>query len=528
MEFIAVPNSVNRVVACLTQIFILPVALAFQGEIRLYVDRAAPPNGDGLTWQTAFNDLQKAFDVAKTRDGEDDVTIRIARGIYRPDRGTGDRNTAFDLTLDATQVLYWNIIGSCAGLQGPDPDEYDPVQHPTILSGDLGGDDLPDQANRDDNSDCILRATTIGGRFRFRGLLITGGQFNGYSGAGRAPVSFENGLSVDISELRFEDCRFIDNHSEAGPGAIYSDADVLVLQESEVSGNSGLTGALEHRPEHGFFSVSGCRVANNRGIHFGAVYSSAFEIELNSSVISRNTSLFWGGGLRLEGYQNRVLGCLFVGNEAGSTGGAIDVRGDFWPFIRVDSCTFSGNAATYGGAMYSMADLRMYNTIMWGNTGHRAGDAIAMGNPDADAFVVNSLIQGGADAIYGFMSSLFWGSYLDEDPRFVDPGAGDYRLSLDSPCIDAGAHSDYELKYDLLDLPRVVAIRPYSYYPIDVGCYEYQCPADTNHDGFVNGVDFDRFMEAFQAGNLLADVDQNGFVNGADFDLFVAAFDAGC
>ncbi len=50
------------------------------------------------------------------------------------------------------------------------------------------------------------------------------------------------------------------------------------------------------------------------------------------------------------------------------------------------------------------------------------------------------------------------------------------------------------------------------------------CDADFNADGFMNGVDFDEFIEAFIAGDAAADFDENTFVNGVDFDGFVEAF----
>jgi len=52
--------------------------------------------------------------------------------------------------------------------------------------------------------------------------------------------------------------------------------------------------------------------------------------------------------------------------------------------------------------------------------------------------------------------------------------------------------------------------------------------ADFDGNGFVNGEDFDSFVEAFEAGDPSADFDANGFVNGEDFDAFAGAFVAGC
>lgn len=54
------------------------------------------------------------------------------------------------------------------------------------------------------------------------------------------------------------------------------------------------------------------------------------------------------------------------------------------------------------------------------------------------------------------------------------------------------------------------------------------CPADLNHDGFVNGDDFDYFAEYFESGHPLADFNNDCFVNGNDYDRFAEAFEAGC
>jgi hypothetical protein len=54
------------------------------------------------------------------------------------------------------------------------------------------------------------------------------------------------------------------------------------------------------------------------------------------------------------------------------------------------------------------------------------------------------------------------------------------------------------------------------------------CPADFNHDGFVNGADYDDFAVLFDAADPAADFNADGFVNGNDYDLFAERFDAGC
>ena len=53
-------------------------------------------------------------------------------------------------------------------------------------------------------------------------------------------------------------------------------------------------------------------------------------------------------------------------------------------------------------------------------------------------------------------------------------------------------------------------------------------PADFDHNGFLNGDDFDGFVAAFEAGDPSADFDENTFVSGEDFDAFIEHFVAGC
>ena len=55
-----------------------------------------------------------------------------------------------------------------------------------------------------------------------------------------------------------------------------------------------------------------------------------------------------------------------------------------------------------------------------------------------------------------------------------------------------------------------------------------RCPADFDGDGFVSGIDFDLYVQAFEAGASSADFDGDGFITGIDFDQYAQAFEAGC
>jgi hypothetical protein len=54
------------------------------------------------------------------------------------------------------------------------------------------------------------------------------------------------------------------------------------------------------------------------------------------------------------------------------------------------------------------------------------------------------------------------------------------------------------------------------------------CPGDFNLDGFVDGIDYDQFVNAFEAAFETADFNIDGFVDGIDYDQFMPYFEAGC
>ena len=106
----------------------------------LYVDADAPDGGDGLRWDTAFNDLQAALALAETTRGNDGDTendveaIWIAEGEYRPSAllDDGDARSAVFSLVDGV-ALYGGFAGNETTL-----DARNWLTNVTTLSGDLG------------------------------------------------------------------------------------------------------------------------------------------------------------------------------------------------------------------------------------------------------------------------------------------------------------------------------------------------------------------------------------------------------
>jgi hypothetical protein len=109
-----------------------------RGKI-IYVDDDAVAPGDGSSWQTAYKFLQDALTDAKT--AEKPVEIRVAQGVYRPDRSSAHPQGSRDRTATFYLLDKVTISGGFAGMGTTDPDARDIPAFTTILSGDLASND---------------------------------------------------------------------------------------------------------------------------------------------------------------------------------------------------------------------------------------------------------------------------------------------------------------------------------------------------------------------------------------------------
>src|SRR5262245_17896294 len=98
----------------------------------IFVNHAATGANDGTSWTDAFVDLQDALVKARESGATAPVELWIAAGVYKPDRGSGNRFLSFELS-DGMH-LYGGFVGN--------ESSRDQRQTPfpaTILNGDLLG-----------------------------------------------------------------------------------------------------------------------------------------------------------------------------------------------------------------------------------------------------------------------------------------------------------------------------------------------------------------------------------------------------
>jgi predicted outer membrane repeat protein len=407
---------------------------------RRYVNASASSGGDGTSWATAYTDLQDALaDVPQE--------IWVAAGTYSPDRATGNRALSFQLV---------NGVEIYGGFAGDETTFFqrDPSANPTILSGDLLGDDDPNFINREDNSYHVVTGRNTIATAILDGFIISGGAANNGSN------DDGGGLWCEVSgHPTISHCTFEDNLAEYG-GAIRCD------------GVSSPT-------------IISCIFRNNLADYYGAGY---------------------GGGIALNNQSSPTLyNCTFVGNRSARSGGGMYYRYGTNPTLV--NCTFALNHANNGGGIYgnnSSDAAYVYNSIFWGNTRFVFGEGIVADESGQimncwGMTINNSCVQAWSSGGGGSGSGT---GNTASDPMLVDadgaddlPGTADDDLHLleGSPAQDTGdnAYLPVWMVTDLDGAPRIMNNI------VDMGAHEYEpadiLPGDCDFDG---DVDFDDLESA--------------------------------
>ena len=442
-------------------IAVLSAAGTIRGQPVVYVDiNATLSPHDGSSWCHAYTDLQAALDAATA------VTdIRVADGVYRPDRDTGDRAATFQLTSGIA------IYGGYAGCGAPDPDERDLRVYETVLSGDLNGDDVPgggapdsdccaahetpgcedaaceaavcahlaDCCNDDwavhcaleamarccllcsDQNNCensyhVVNATDADATAVLDGLTITAGNARGMDGS-TAPTSFGGGLHVIGGGPTVNRCTFENNEARWGGGLANDSGNPIVINSVFIGNSADVGGAMSN---------------------------------------------FSGAPVLING--------MFSGNRASIDGGAVfnDLSSP-----TMTNCTLAGNSAFVAAGIrnYAAVELTLTNCILWGNTAETGvGEDAQIISTSSGVTVNHSCIEGWTGAFGGVGN-------FGLDPRFVDADGpdetygtrdDDQHLQNNSPCIDAGDNTVVTISTDLDGQPRIVNDI------VDVGADEFQ------------------------------------------------------
>jgi hypothetical protein len=339
---------------------------------------------------------------------------------------------------------------------------------------------------------------TIEGLTIQNGYSVTkgGGCFikNSYSNIRNCNITYNHsesnggGLHNENSKSILTNCQISDNYGSRGGGISNEYLANIKINSSNIINNSGWWGGgiYSYRSE---YNIEMCTISYNIGRGYGGglyEYSSTEKSKLMSSIINYNTSDRSGGGIYFDDLtgESIVMNCIISNNtttDSISGGGGITCR-ESCPIL-VNNTIANNTTIKSGGGVKVWSQSRpysrpsFYNNIIWRNTASE-GNQVAIGGEDSDPNFYFCNIMGGIEGfayIWESSPETNTGDYInniDSDPLFLDEWNGDYFLTENSPCIDAGTQSIPDSisfpEYDLAGNVRIFGAT------IDIGAYEWQ------------------------------------------------------
>ncbi len=386
---------------------------------------------DGMSWTTAYTNLQDALVVAQAGD-----EIWVAAGVYYPDEGGGQTDN--DVTASFALTDGVEIYGGFAGTETL-RSQRQPRTKVTVLSGDI---------DRNDGTDG-------------QGVVRTTANING---ANARHVIFNS----DVSSTAVLD----------GFTITAGDVDVTGF----CPGNNNCGGGMYNirsSPEINQISFRG----NRAGAHGGGMVNwENSHPKMSQISFSGNSATHHGGGMINSHSSHPEMSQVSFSGNAAAVGGGMYNQNNSHP--EMSQVSFSGNnAANFGGGMYNQnSSPHIINSIFWGNAANVQMDAPAqIANSGTSSPVVSDTLIQGSGGSSAWLTALGNGGHnlLDADPWFREPidpadaptSAGNLRLEPGcSPAIDAGDDRAASGPVDLDGATRIQGAG------VDLGAYESRPP----------------------------------------------------
>lgn len=219
-------------------------------------------------------------------------------------------------------------------------------------------------------------------------------------------------------------------------------------------------------------TLSGNLIEENRAVlQGGGVFCVASSPFLSANTLRANTA-YQGGGIACSDSQALLTNNALFENRASSfgmtaAGGGIACMES--TLIALHNTLLGNHSDGMGGAMsLSGSSALVTNTILWSNYAP-FGSEIRAESGSVLTISHSNVLHGQEGVSLQPGNLLEWGQgMMDDDPQFVEPGAGDIHLRGTSPCVDAGDGAAQGLPVeDYEGDPRPAEG------PVDMGCDEF-------------------------------------------------------
>ena len=279
------------------------------------------------------------------------------------------------------------------------------------------------------------------------------------------------GIKCANSSPTITNCRIHDNHVGTRGGGISCEPnanpmirDCEIFENTSNSGGAGLWCGENSSP-----TISGCNVYSNEARWNGGGLNMYIDCNpvVEDCIFEENIANHGGGGIIIsQDCSPLISNCQILDNMSVNNGGGITVERNATPVIRncllednetenergaaiaviengnpvIINCTFDWEPR-YG--WYTAIYLAGSNACVLNSNLYGLSPLWISFDPDSAASSImiaySDIMDGQASIVTNDNGELHWEEgNIDADPLYLDREEGDYRLSEDSPCIDAG------------------------------------------------------------------------------------------
>ncbi|MGL6226742.1 MAG: choice-of-anchor Q domain-containing protein [Thermoguttaceae bacterium] len=324
----------------------------------LYVNADSPnPGGNGSSWNTACSSLQRALELADNTT-RNITEIWVAKGVYTPEsRTVASEPRTETFTLRDGISIYGGFLGTESQVSQRQIRSDGSFVYETLLSGDLVGNDSPDNLNTlRDNAYTVLSGSSLARSVVIDGLTISGGYSVLTSSPNVVPTMWTSGGGVtflNCSSVTLNQVVLVHNSAQVGGGAVYVEGGTVSLQKVQIHNNSAQNQGGGIQVVSGSVNVTGSSIYDNYAVlQGGGVYQGGGTVSIVDSMFYGNTSWFGGGYYQHRGNATLKNSSL-IGNIADHRGAVAGEGGGLYQngTMSLINVTFSLNTAGYGGAI---------------------------------------------------------------------------------------------------------------------------------------------------------------------------------